>query len=117
MPAEKTVPAAVWEKLTPEQKAKRFASTTEGYAFTDFFVYERHPSLPEYTLNKKGGPVPTGYYMIDFKMMCRVNCDLIRSPQDSPIDAKVLELSIEARADLRNKIVAFFARNPDEKRL
>ena len=58
--------------------------------------------------------IVTKFYMIDFRNTYKLDCEKIVSPKDAPLEAKVLELSIEARADLRNKIAFYYGRTPQE---
>ncbi len=115
MPADKSVSPNTWATMPPYVKEKDFDLEEDGYAFDDFFVYEENLSLPEYTVNiPNADNQQTRYYMIDFKTAYRINCDKIKRGKEHPIDAKLLQLSKESRADLRNKIVAYFARIPVE---
>jgi len=113
IPPEKSIPPEAWEGFLSEQKAERMA---KGYAygFVELFAYEKNPLFPEYTIHRKGGRINTNYYMIDFRNTFRVNCSRIRKPNNVPIESKVLQLSIAARSDLRDKISFYYSRLPDE---
>lgn len=86
----------------------------DAYAFLDLFIYERHVLLPEYTVHRKEGNVTTRYHMIDFKNSYKIDCDRINSPEDAPLNKKVLQLSIESRSELREKITKYYSRIPKE---
>ncbi len=115
MRPEQSVPADVWENMPGEQKAARFnLSRPLGYAFNSIFVYAPHDLLPAYELDKPGGAVETDYYMIDFARACRVLCDKVHNPQQSPLHTKLLELTVQARSELRDKMADYFGRVPAE---
>jgi hypothetical protein len=118
MPADKSVPPHVWKAMPQNVKEEEFDLEKDGYAFDDFFVYAENPFLSKYILNiPKIGQKETGYYMIDFKTIYRINCDKIKRDKEPPIEAKLLQISKESRADLRNKISAYFARIPDGEQI
>jgi len=115
MPAEKSVPPHKWASLSQEIKEKEFDLEKDGYAFDDFFIYAEHPSLPKYTVNlPRMENQLTGFYRLDFKTVYRINCDQIKRDKRQPTEAKLLQLSITSRSDLRNKISDYFARVPVE---
>lgn len=116
MEPEQAVPPHVWKRMPEEEKAKRLAEGL-GYAFVSLFVYEKHDLLPRYTLHRKGGRIETNYYMIDFRNTYKLCCDKIKSPEDAPLESKVLELSVETRQELRNKVAAYYARVPPEDKI
>lgn len=113
MSPEQTVSRETWESLAATEKEKRL-SAGEAYALLECFVYAPENLLPEYTVHRREGPVQTGHYMIDFRRMHRVECDKIAKEAQAPLDTKVLQLSIETRAELRDKLAAYFGRTPDE---
>ncbi|HPA98186.1 MAG TPA: hypothetical protein PLQ24_06200, partial [Methanothrix sp.] len=63
------------------------------------------------------------YYFIDFTNITRVNCACIAHEKENKpnyrdllmkmLSSKILELSIEARSDLRNKLAYYYLRIPD----
>jgi len=103
-----------WEELPPEQKVE-LANSPSAYAELRFFIYEKHPLLPTYFVKLRNtiDKIELGYYMIDFLRLYRVKCSAIHSPTDCPIHAKILQLSIPVRRDLRTKLISFF-REPEE---
>ena len=48
------------------------------------------------------------HYMIDFKNMYRISVENIKSPNNILLNSKILELSIEARKSLIEKLKAFY---------
>jgi len=117
MSPQQTVSSYVWNSLDDEEKQRRLAEGNT-YAFTNLFVYERHDSLPEYTLHRKRGTnIVAGYYMIDFKHLYKVHCDKIISPTNSPLESKHLQISVETRAELRVKLARYYSRVPQEDQL
>ena len=65
-------------------------------------------------LDRKGDNIETKYYMIDFKNIHKLNCDKINSPEDAPLQSKCLQLSVQTRSELREKISNYYARIPKE---
>jgi hypothetical protein len=117
MSSQQAVPPDVWERLDEEEKQRRLTEGTT-YAFPNLFIYERHDSLPEYTVHRRRGEnIVTNYYMINFKNLYKVHCDKIISPTDSPLESKHLQLSVEARAELRVKLARYYSRVPREDQL
>jgi len=114
MLAEQSVSPNIWEKLPPEEKQKRL-DVGYAYGFVDFFVYEKNDLFSRYTVNRKNAEnVETNYYMIDFRNIYKLSCEKIITPKNSPLESKCLQLSIEARTELRDKIADYYARVPKE---
>jgi hypothetical protein len=113
MSPEQAIPPHVWNALGSGEKERRLAEGNT-YAFPNLFVYEQHPSFPEYTVHRKRGNVSTNYYMIDFRHIYKVHCNKIISPTDSPLESKHLQLSIGAREELRVKLARYYSRVPEE---
>lgn len=117
MSPKQSVQPSVWEQFSEEERQRRLA-VGHTYAFGNLFVYERHESLPKYTLHIKGKDnIITDYYMIDFRNLHKVHCDKIITPSNSPLESKHLQLSIEAREELRVKLARYYARVPLEDQL
>jgi hypothetical protein len=109
MEPEKSVSPDVWAKLSWEERQKRL-SAGRAYASLEYFIYDRHQILPEYLI----GSIKTGYYMIDFKNIYKINCDKIPNQKQVPLEATCLQLSINARKELREKISYYFYRPAPE---
>lgn len=116
MEPQQAVPPHVWEKFPPELKQERLKEGY-GYALFDVFIYERHDLLPKYTINRRQRNIETNCYMIDFKNIYKVNCDKIKSAENAPLGTKCLQLSIQTRSELRDKIAYYYARIPKEDRV
>ena len=100
--------------MKAEDRQRRFdMSKLRTFAFGDLFVYAPHGLLPRYIIDPKKGRAETGYYMVDFRRTCRVECATVTRKQP-PVGAKVLQLSIDARGVLRDKLADFFGRVPRE---
>ncbi len=113
VPPQKSVPPKKWEEL-PQERKDRLLNEGEAYTFLQVFVYAPHNLLGQYTLDRQGGNVSVAHYMIDFKWICRLECDLVDRNSDRLADLKVLQLTAHTRADLREKLSFFFGRVPDE---
>ena len=114
MTAQQTVSPEKWAELSDPEKQKRLDLGKPAYAFAEYFVYEQHPLLPVYEDKWKGESRQIGHYMIDFRKIHKVECPEIKSPTDCPLGAKVLQLSIDTRAQLREKFTDYFGRIPRE---
>ena len=57
------------------------------------------------------------HYMVDFRMIHRIESKSIGKGAGVPIDAKVLQLSVPARQSLREKLAHYFGRRPDEDQM
>lgn len=114
---EKSIPAFPWDKLSPEKKQEKL-DVGMAYTFLDKFIYKEYDIFREYEINRRSeGNIFTRYYMIDFKNTFRVNCSNIKNPNNVPIESKCLQLTIETRAELRDKISFYYARVPDEDKI
>jgi hypothetical protein len=117
MTPEQATPPRVWEKLPPSEKQKR-SSVRINYAFVDLFVYAEHPFFPTYVLSARTGEkAETRQCMVDFRQSFTVRCEKVSNNSTPFEDVKLLQLSIEARGWLRNKLAAFFSRTPEEDRV
>lgn len=113
---EQAIPPGAWEKMPEEDRQKRLREG-ETYAFTSYFIYAEHEYLPVYSLRTRGGEIQTGCHMIDFRDIFKVHCQAILSAQKSPVEAKLAQLSVFARREMREKIGAYYLREPVEDRI
>jgi len=104
MEPEQSVPSDVWMKFDDNEKQKRLAAG-KAYAALEYFVYDKNPLFAEYSL----GDLTTEYYMIDFRNIFKINSDRIPNQRQAPLEAKCLQLSINARKELREKFSYFFS--------
>ncbi len=102
----------IWAGMSDEQQVEQLAqSPGKRYMMDDFFAYDKHGLLPEYELRFKGGMrASINYYMIDFRNICRVQTDT----GNDPTSTKRLQLSIQVRGELRDKLAHYFGRKPEE---
>lgn len=107
MTPQQAVPPKVWEAMGVEERRRREAKHVE-YAFPYLFVFEKDAKLPIYTLKRQKENIPTGYYMVDFKNTTKISCNQIKSPEKAPLDSKILELSVETRKDLGDKLASYY---------
>ena len=114
MDPEQSLSPLKWNSLPVIEKAKREAIGL-GYAFLNLFIYQEHEVFREYSVNnKRKEEIKTNYFMIDFRNTYKLDCEKIVTPIDAPLEAKILELSIETRSELRNKISFYYGRIPKE---
>jgi len=102
-------------KLNPERQEKIFNQRTQ-YTLLEYFIYKDHDIFDKYTLKDR----QTSYYMIDFKNVQKIKCEKIKRPEQMSqennliLESKILELTIEAREELREKIAYFYSNVPEE---
>lgn len=106
MEPHQTLPEIAWEKMPEEERIKKLA-TGKTYAELNLFVYPPCNSLPVYTL--KGSEYQ--HHMIDFSEIHQVE---FNQEFGESIEAKVLELTIQKRNELRDKLTHYFNRQPKE---
>jgi len=115
LPQQAVVPQD-WEKMSDEEKRRRLDRSKPGgaYVHLDLFVYAPHPHLGTYEKTLYGEKKTIGHRMIDFRRMHNINCSEVINPENTPKRAKLLELSVEARDQLRLKLLQYFQRKPTE---
>lgn len=114
MPASSAFTLEHWKKLSAEEQEK-VLEQNDSYIFLECFVYEPNQIFPAYELkNKKLAFEAVRHYMVDFRSIARVECAQIERKRDAPAGIKVLELSVPARGQLRDKLAYYFGRIPDE---
>lgn len=84
------------------------------YTQLESFIYEQNDLFPEYSIRKNGKNITIRYYMIDFKNIYKIDCGTIKSPTQAPLESKCLQISKQARSELRDKISYYYARVPVE---
>lgn len=129
---------ATWNKLPDEKKTEALIATAD-YGWKPNFVYEGNPLFPEYTIERpiKYNEVkdPTSKLprydlikqpytvrirdrMMSFKTVYRVNCQSIVKPEkttdETVLGSIVLQLSVETRQLLREKMASYFGKPPPE---
>lgn len=114
MEPHQALPRRRWEALPDPVKQARLR---EGrtFALMEMFIYDAHDFLPTYEVHVRRQPRTIGHYMIDFRDAFRISCSAIAAPHQSPLDAKLLQLTVTARQELRDKIVFYYSRVPDEE--
>ncbi len=114
MKPEQSVSPTQWEKFPQEVKQQRLEEK-ETYAHSELFIYQENEIFSPYVLKKKGEEeVATRHYMIDFRNIQKINCDLILTNKNFPFESKCLELAKATRGELREKISYYFGRTPEE---
>lgn len=111
--AEKTVPPPHWEKMTETEKMA-IRERGEVYALINYFIYAPHDLFSEYDLKVKDQTLPVKYYMIDFRSTSRANCAQIVRQKTPPTGIKSLQLTVQTRKELREKVAAFYGRPAEE---
>jgi hypothetical protein len=112
---QQSVPKDSWEKMGNEKKQSLIA-TGLAYSFLNLFVYKPNTKLEEYELSTKENKINTGYYMIDFKSIFYISSKDVQRGNDLS-SIKLLQLSIDSRKELRDKLTNYFSRVPDEDKI
>ncbi|MBM2813961.1 MAG: hypothetical protein HW421_723 [Ignavibacteria bacterium] len=118
MSSEQAITTEEWNNFSIDEKIKR---NEEGitFALRNLFIYQDNEIFHEYTL--RGRDIK--YYMIDFRNSYKINCDKIKRPEKLKtvdgivMESKVLQLSIDARKELREKIADYYSRIPIEDKI
>lgn len=102
------------EKMDRDKQAE-LVSLPSAYSFLECFIYEPNPLFPKYEVKRAKQTWPNlQHRMVDFKSIFRVDCSLIEREQEAPSNVKVAELTVTARAQLRDKLTYYFSRDADE---
>jgi hypothetical protein len=97
-------------------KRQQIEARRKPYTLVNLFVYKESDLFQPYTLRGN----TTKYYMIDFRNIYTVKCDMIKRAdrmgmgEAAIVNSKCLQLSEDTREELRNKIAYYFGRVPDE---
>ncbi len=100
-----------WDHLSPEEHEEQLAKK-HSYTLLHWFIYAGHDLLLPY--ERKGHA--TNCYMIDFRNVQTLRCDLIKSrdktkeEHTSILESKCLQLTDNARELLRNKLSYYYGR-------
>jgi len=116
VPPEKAIPPEKLATMSDEEKEQRLDRSKPGGAFVhvEFFVYAPHPHLGEYSRTLCGEKHEIGHWAIDFRRLYNVSCDEVVKPERTPVRVKVLQLSVDARDELRHKMLKYFSRKAEE---
>ena len=118
MESERRIPPDKWKKLSEDEK-QRQREEKKSYVLLSLFIYEKHDLFPKYTLKGK----EINYYMIDFRNTFKLNCEMIKAQDGKQQEfnqitkSKFLQLSIEARSQLRDKLSYYYGREPEEDKI
>jgi hypothetical protein len=125
MEAKNAIIPQKWDTIRPE-KQMEILNQPMDYQLKEFFIYAEHEQLPSYTVKIGSSYVKYRYYMIDFRMVTRVGCKSIISPnkekaftneiKQKALDSKILELHRDTRQELRDKLVNYYGYIPNEDR-
>jgi hypothetical protein len=114
VPPDKTVSPEKWNELSSEKK-QEILDEGSVFSFVELFIYGENPLLPKYNIRIRGGEeFELGFYVIDFRRTFRITCQRIQSPTNSPLESKILQLTIQTRQELREKISFYYSRLPKE---
>jgi hypothetical protein len=104
-----------WMKKPDEERQKLIA---KGRGYTEYylFIYAPCDAFPPYERRKQ----ETKYYMVDFRNIQTLKCDLIKGREDTIeedgdiLASKCMQLSRQTRRELRLKLSHYFGRVPIE---
>ena len=112
MTIQEAIGPEIWAKMALDKQTEQISSSPgKKYILVEEFIYERNDLLPEYQIKYKSKIENTNYYKIDFRYIYRVHDDISKN---KPFIIKRLQLSIESRTELRDKIAHYFGRTPEE---
>jgi hypothetical protein len=106
-----------WEKMDFDTKEEILARK-QPYTLLNIFIYEGHELFSSYKLRDQY----INYYMIDFRNVNTIRCEMIKRAEQMGkneipiIESKCLQLSDTTREELRNKMSYYYARRPEEER-
>lgn len=130
----------IWNELSVENKEESLTDKPE-YVWKSFFIYEGNSIFPQYTIKRKkkyrqvieqstqlpryeevaeAAVFSISHRMINFKAIYRVNCEDVTSSKpgkpasEAILSSIVLQLSIETRNLLRQKMAYYFGKPPPE---
>lgn len=118
MESEYQFPPDKWKKFSEDEK-QRLREKKISYVLLNLFVYKKHDLFPPYPLKGK----EINYYMIDFRNTFKLNCEMIKTQDGKQqefnqiTNSKCLQLSIEARSQLRDKLSYYYGREPEEDKI
>lgn len=112
VPPDKILPPAEFAKKS-EAEQQRMLEKGPAYALNDCFIYAETEHLVRYEAPGKGGKIESGFYLLEFGSAFRMNCQQVIR-EKAPDNVKYLELSVETRSQLRQKLQHYFGRVPDE---
>ena len=112
---DKAIAPDDWDKMSYEEQQEKLAQK-KGYIEYYLFIYAPSDLFPPYTKKLQ----VTQYYMVDFRNIQTIRCDLIQSREKTKeeniqiLASKCLQLSKLARTELRQKLAHYFSRRPVE---
>jgi hypothetical protein len=114
VPPDKAIPPMAWDNL-PSDKRKQRMDGGNAYVWAEMFVFEANDLFPKYEIRRGNEKRESNAYMVDFKGIFRVESKAInRDSNRELVKLRLLQLSVQARQDLRDKLAAYFARVPAE---
>jgi len=100
-----------WKEMSDEQQAEYLSKHSRKlFNQSNEFVYDKHDLLPGYEIKYKQQRTELNYYKIDFRQIFKVEFDI----NSTAPAIKYLQLSVQARAELRDKLSHYFGRPPEE---
>lgn len=119
---EDLVSPEIWNNRYTKDLREKYELEGKKWAYIDLFFYSKYEGLfVEYDVEVKYSKdkietYKTRYYMVDFKNISQLRCNKIITNQihDDILITKCLELTIKTREQLRDKIVNYYGRVPEE---
>jgi hypothetical protein len=100
-----------WEKGMNQEEKQLILQRPLAYQYKEKFVYSINENFAKYTLKYKAIVLETNCYWIDFKDAFTINAKNIKRGNKY---SKILQLTIPARFELRNKIAKYYSEIPKE---
>lgn len=114
MEPEKMLSPEDWKKQSDEEQ-QRASAKGKSYTLLELFVYAQSDIFTPYELRGQS----TKFYMIDFRNVQTLRCDLIQNrekitqDEKSILDSRCLQLSERAREELREKLSFYYWRSSE----
>lgn len=110
-----SIPPDIWKDRLTDEKRNEILQQEPTYQFMEKFVFGEHEKLDQYTLSfKNTKSISTKYYWVDFKDAFTISCNKIQRGNSYE---KLLQLKINKRHELREKLAWFYSRIPIEDEL
>lgn len=112
---QNSIPKKAWDKMDVD-KQRQFLEKGKTYSFIELFAYQGNECFDEYKITTREREVfSSRYYLIDFRNIFYFRSKEVRRGNDFSA-IKLIQLSIDTRKELRDKLTNYFARVPEEDR-
>lgn len=106
----------IWNEILTDEQRSEHELDGPQWVYIDIFFYKEHDLFEEYSIKKDNNIYNTRDYRIDFKEIYQLKCNKIQRNKIGVeiLKSKCLELTIQTRDELREKIAFYYTRVPKE---